>query len=122
MGYCKKQAIETGHSWAVILYFITAVPVTVWLLAWLHDHIPGFPVVEGYWTQGLISFVYFFPAMIISYFIFWWLIRIPFLNTIFRYTTFTRWYRRYHEPETKLKNMTVGKWRSKKKESVLRKR
>ena len=118
MGYCRRQAVEAGHSWAVILYYITAIPVTVWMLTWLHETIPYFPVIEGYWTQALISLIYVFPAMILSYFIFWWLLRIPFINTVFRYTTFTRWYRRFHEPDTKLKNMTVGRWKSEKGSSV----
>jgi ferredoxin len=113
MGYCKKRAIEAGHSWAVLLYFITAIPATTWFLAWLHETFPVLPVITEYWTLTIFSILYVFPAMMISYFIYWWLIRIPFVNTFFRYTTLTRWYRRYHEPETKLKNMTGGKWRSK---------
>jgi hypothetical protein len=113
MGYCKKLAIEAGHSWAVLLYFITAIPATTWFLAWLHETFPVLPVIAEYWTLTIFSILYVFPAMMISYFIYWWLIRIPFVNTFFRYTTLTRWYRRYHEPETKLKNMTGGKWRSK---------
>jgi len=114
MGYCKKQAVETGHSWAVLLYFITAIPITTWVLRWLAKTFYIFPIIRDYWIQTLISIVYIYPAIMIAYFIFWWLIRIPFINTLFRYTTFTRWYRRYHEPNTKLKNMTVGRWRSKK--------
>lgn len=38
----------------------------------------------------------------ILYYIFALLVRIPAINSIFAYTTFTRIYRRYHEPETKV--------------------
>lgn len=113
MGYCKKQAIEAGHSWAVLLYFITSIPVTAWGLSWLAKTVSFFPAIENYWIQTLISIIYIYPAIMVAYFVFWWLIRIPFVNTLFRYTTFTRWYRRYHEPGTQLKKMTVGRWRLK---------
>ncbi len=105
MGYCKKRAVEAGHSWAILLYFITAVPVITWLIKRLHKAYPVFPLVENYWLDQLINAAYFFPALMMSYWLFWYLIRIPVINTVFTYTTLTRYFRRYHEPETKLKKL-----------------
>ena len=105
MGFCKKKAIEAGHSWAILLYFITSIPVFTWLSIRLHDAYPLFPVIQNYWLKEIFNIIYFFPAMILSYWIFWYLIRIPVINTIFTFSTFTHFFRRYHEPETKLKNL-----------------
>jgi ferredoxin len=109
MGYCRKKAVEAGHSWAVLLYFITSVPVLAYVFEWLHETVQIFPMIKGYWTLNLFNVVYFLPALFLSYWIFWYLIRVPIINTFFSYTTLTHYYRRYHEPETKLRNMAGNK-------------
>ncbi len=112
MGYCKKKAVEAGHSWAVLLYFITSVPVISYVWAWLHETLKFFPVISGYGTievvyifNFLVYIIYFLSAVFLSYWIFWYLIRFPVFNTFFSLTTLTHYYRRYHQPETKLKHL-----------------
>ncbi|MBU3917053.1 EFR1 family ferrodoxin [bacterium] len=112
MGFCKKKAIEAGHSWAILLYFITSVPVFTWLSIRLHAEFPVFPIIQNYWLSELFNLIYLFPAMMLSYWIFWYLIKIPIVNTVFTFTTLTHFFRRYHEPETKLKNFKRGKKKS----------
>lgn len=107
MGYCNKKAIQAGHSWAVAIYYITAVPVVFWISVWLHEQFPQVPRISNYWLNELLTVFYFFPALMIAYRIFWYLIRIPIINTLFTYTTLTRVFRRYREPETKLKHLTL---------------
>jgi len=101
MGYCKKKAVEAGHSFAILLYFLTSVPLFSFSFVWLHEliHIP----LLGYQQRiDLIKYIYFFPALFFSYWLFWHLICNPVVNKIFSYTTLTHYYRRYHQPETKL--------------------
>ena len=116
MGYCKKKAVEAGHSWAVLLYFITSVPVISFVWAWLHNTMGFYPVMSGYWTEGaiyvfnfLIYIIYFLAAVFLSYWMFWHLIRYPAFNSFFSLTTLTHYYRRYHQPETKLKQLAGKK-------------
>ena len=116
MGYCRKKAVEAGHSWAVVLYFITAVPVISLLWLWLHHSLNFYPVIRGYWTieivfmfNFLVYLVYFWAAVILSYGIFWYLLRFSFFNTLFTMTTLTHYYRRYHHPQTKLKHLISRK-------------
>ncbi len=123
MGYCKKKAVEAGHSWAVLLYFITSVPVVAYVLKWLHETINLSPIIRGYWGNEvlflfsfLLYIIYFLSAVFLSYWIFWYLIRFPVFNTLFSFTTLTHYYRRYHQPETKLKHLDSIK---KKKSNVL---
>ena len=105
MGYCRKKAVEAGHSWAVLLYLITALPVVSYALAGLNRTFSFVPVISGYWTIQLISIVYILPSLFLSYWLFWQLIRFPLVNSVFTYTTLTHYFRRYHHPDTKLKHM-----------------
>jgi len=109
MGYCKKKAVEAGHSWAVLLYFITSVPVLASVLTWLHKTVKTFPVINSHWSLDLFNIIYFLPALFLSYWIFWYLIRFPAVNSFFSLTTLTHYYRRYHQPETRLKDIVSKK-------------
>ena len=105
MGYCKNRAVEAGHSWAILLYYITSVPALAFSLAVLFESDKDIPIISNYWIFELINIVYILPALFISYWIFWYLIRFPVFNTLFSLTTLTHYYRRYHQPETKLKHL-----------------
>jgi Pyruvate/2-oxoacid:ferredoxin oxidoreductase delta subunit len=116
MGYCKKKAVEAGHSWAVLLYFIASVPVISYAWVWLHRTLNFYPVISGYWTievlyifNFLLFAIYFLSAVFLSYWIFWNLIRFPVFNTLFSVTTLTHYYRRYHQPETRLIHLAGNK-------------
>ena len=73
----------------------------------------GVPVlcvaIRGYWINEIFNIIYLLPALLFSYWVFWYLIRLPAVNTIFTFTTFTHYYRRYHQPETKLKHIVRKK-------------
>ena len=109
MGYCKRKAVEAGHSWAVLLYFIVSIPVFATLLSWLHGIFNFVPTIRGYWINEILNIFYLLPALLFSYWVFWYLIRLPAVNTIFTFTTFTHYYRRYHQPETELKHIVRKK-------------
>jgi len=105
MGYCKKKAVEAGHSWAILLYFLVSVPAMSYLLSRLNELYYKIPRLGYYLPYEIIYIIDFFTALIISYWVFWHLMRIPAVNTLFTYTTLTRYYRRYHHPDAKLKHL-----------------
>ena len=72
------------------------------MLGEIHYKIVGF---GGFVFYILIYLLDLYIALFISYWVFWNLIRIPAFNKIFTYTTLTHYYRRYHQPETRLKQM-----------------
>ena len=109
MGYCNKRAVEAGHSWAVLLYFLVSIPVLSYLLYRLNTVYDKIPMLGSYFSYEIIYFIEFFFALFLSYWVFWQLIRIPMVNKIFSYTTLTHYYRRYHQPETRLKQMAPHK-------------
>lgn len=106
MGYCPSQAVEAGQSWMVLLYFITSVPAGVWFFSWLTPRYPATTGLEGWFTIQLVNLIYLYLSLFLSYFIFHWLIRIRQVNALFTYTTLTHLYPRYHEPDTRLREIS----------------
>jgi Pyruvate/2-oxoacid:ferredoxin oxidoreductase delta subunit len=116
MGYCRKKAVEAGHSWAIVLYFITAVPVLSYLWVWLHQSLNFYPAITGNWTIEMVHVFnymvymgYFLVAVFLSYRIFWYMIRFPVFNSFFSLTTLTHYYRRYHQPQIAIKDLMSDK-------------
>jgi len=103
MGYCKKKAVESGHSLALLQTFIMAVPVFANLTTGLTNSMGGFLGIQNYWLMLLVEALYYIPTLFLSYWIFWMLIRIPVVNTIFSITTLTHYFKRFHDPETRVK-------------------
>ncbi len=105
MGYCPKKAVEAGHSLAILQYYLITTLVTAKLISWLTTS-TGFSIaVNNYWLKTLLESVYYIPALFLSYWIFWVLIRIPAVNAIFSVTTLTYYYKRFHEPGTRIKDL-----------------
>jgi Pyruvate/2-oxoacid:ferredoxin oxidoreductase delta subunit len=109
MGYCKQNAIEAGHSWAILQYFFVTIPVVAKLLSWLTTSTGLSIEIKNYWLWLLVDTLYFLPALFLSYWLFWMLIRIPLVNSIFSVSTLTHYFKRYHEPETRLKDLVKRK-------------
>ena len=105
MAYCPSRAVEAGHSLAVIMYFVTSVPAAFYLLRWLGGKFPFLAGMEQGWLHGLLNFGYTLFSLFVTYYIFSLQIRIPIVNKFFTYTTFTRLYRRYHEPDTGISDL-----------------
>lgn len=105
MAYCPTQAIEVGHSWAVILYYVTSVPAGTLLLNRFADSWAILSALDGRFLGSLLDYAYMLLSIYLSYLLFTLLLRLPWINRLFTYTTFTRLYRRYHEPDTTLKQL-----------------
>jgi len=106
--FCPHNAIEVGHSWGVILYFISAFPISVYLLSLIGVDSASIGNLNRNWTGNLLNIIYFYPAIFVSYYIFSLLIRIPLLNYLFTHTTMTHLsiWGRYREPKTRLKDIS----------------
>jgi len=105
MNYCPKNAIEAGHSWAAILYYVTAIPVTDYFFNWLGKRVPRVASRKRAGIGMLLQYGYMLLAISVAYLLFSGAIRVPAINRLFTFTTLTHYYRRYHEPETRLKDM-----------------
>jgi ferredoxin len=105
--FCPKNAIESGQSWGVLLYFISTIPLIAYGINWLNSYIPGIDSVRNTFAYDILDFLYYYPAIFISYILIHSLMRIPPIRWLFSHTTFThlkKW-GRYKEPKIKLKNL-----------------
>ena len=109
MGYCPKKAVEAGHSWAFLQTLIMAAPVFANISAGLTNTMGRFLGIKNYWLMLMVEALYYIPALLISYWIFWMLIRIPAVNTVFSVTTLTHYFKRFHDPETRVKSLIKAK-------------
>ena len=106
MSYCPKQAIEASHSWAVILGYLTSLPVAAYLVSTLQALTAcpeGAKQIEGF--AKLVEYAYIYLVIFLSYYVFYLLVRIPATNPIFSFTTFTRLYSRHRAPNVKLTHL-----------------
>jgi Pyruvate/2-oxoacid:ferredoxin oxidoreductase delta subunit len=113
MGYCPHRAVEAGHSLGVLLYFATTAPVGVLALNALGRIHPELAALSGTPAIWLIQYPFALLSLFVCYLLFTLLIRIPLVNQVFTWTTFTRirGWRRYREPGTGLKQLrqwTIG--------------
>lgn len=97
------RAVEAGHSWALLQAFTMAIPVFANITTGLTNAIGDFLGIKNYWLMLLVEALYYIPALFLAYWIFWMLIRIPAVNTIFSVTTLTHYFKRFHDPETRVK-------------------
>jgi Pyruvate/2-oxoacid:ferredoxin oxidoreductase delta subunit len=104
MAYCPTQAIEAGHSWGALLFFISYLPAVLWVFGGIVSPAIG-AWLDSPWLRWIAQYAYFLAAISAAYFVFNLLVRIPFINTLFTYTTFTRVFPRYHEPDTEVDEM-----------------
>jgi hypothetical protein len=61
------------------------------------------------WLREIFFCVYYYPAVILAYWIFSQLLRLRLFNQLFTYTTFTRLWKRYREPDTRRQHLLRGK-------------
>ncbi|HOO71024.1 MAG TPA: EFR1 family ferrodoxin [Spirochaetota bacterium] len=105
MGYCPEKAIESGHSWAAILYFVTGeIPVAALILKQIIEKAPWITRFSAP-VEFLLFFAYYITVLWAGSLVFSLLLRIPLVNYLFTYTTLTHWYRRYHEPGIRLNDL-----------------
>ncbi len=104
MAFCPQHAIQAGHSWGALLYFLTITPGIAWLLNRL---VPGgFP--DTLWAAVLVEYPLTLLAIGIAYALFSRMVRIPAVNGFFARTTLTRYWRRYRAPGVRMGDMEVG--------------
>lgn len=104
MAYCPTQAVEASHLVAVGVYLLAGAIPTTALLLWLAVRVPLLAFLS--WTPGwVVESINALIAIGLTYPIFYLLLRIGWVNRFFTHATLTHYYRRYHEPETTLKDL-----------------
>ncbi|MCD4656955.1 MAG: EFR1 family ferrodoxin [Planctomycetes bacterium] len=103
IAYCPKKAIEASHQ---LLVFWILVTMSYSILQVLH--LSSYFADLGPFTVNIREFtetIVIYPFVFLTYFIFHLLMRVPILNRLFTFTTFTHYFTRYREPDTKTKDL-----------------
>ena len=105
-GYCPRGAVEASYPLAAAVMAFTSAPVTSWLLRWLFGRarLPRFH--RG--LPGWLVYPYQLLTLFAGYALFDRLMRLPRVNRILTALTPTHYYRRYHEPGTRLRELKGG--------------
>jgi ferredoxin len=98
MNSCPKRAIETAHGYILGTMCLLNLGIMVWFWQWIGRFI-SIPTGNG-WAQAgvtIMRWIITFAVMVVSYRIYHYLLRIPFVREFFYYTSFTRYafWRRY---------------------------
>jgi ferredoxin len=105
MAYCPTAAVEAGHSWMILLGLITSVPFGVALVLALFPGAAGSPWLANWWVAFALNYPFTLASAAAAYLLFWALTLWPPANALFTCTTFTRLFRRSHEPGTPLSDL-----------------
>jgi len=104
MAYCPTRAIEASHLFGVGAYLLAgAIPIAA-LLVWLATLVPGLAFLSRI-PRWLLQAVMPVITIALAYPLFHLFLRVRWLNRFFTLATVTHYYRRYHEPETTLKDL-----------------
>ncbi len=106
MAYCPQQAVEAGHSWALISWYGIGAPVAAFAVPFVLASIPGLDRLNLPLLVSALEMLFFIPLLVLAYWGLHYLIAIPFFNRLFTWTTLTHWWRRYQEPTTRLTELT----------------
>jgi len=106
LNFCPHQAIETGHSWAALLWYAgTSLAAGGLVFAWLEGFVPGLQPYHNFWTEELFDALFYYPIFFAAYFLFYHATRWKPANSFFSLTSWARFLGQYREPGTSLKNL-----------------
>ncbi|AEG61101.1 EFR1 family ferrodoxin [Desulforamulus ruminis] len=103
MGFCPKKAVEASHPLFAVMIYLISIPLSAYILYLFGQQVTWLTNLSG-WARVIVNYVYSLSVITAAYFIFMLLMRIPLINRLLTYLTPVHYYRRYHEPDTKLKD------------------
>jgi len=109
MAYCPKETIEVSHSFAVLAGLAMSVYPPVLAMAVLSLFPGAGDTGAGKALFQASLYAFWLGLLMLLYAVFWILNGNPAVNRVFRYSTLTPLFRRYHEPETRAAEMLQKK-------------
>lgn len=107
---CPQRSIQSSHSLAVILVYITSsIPVFIWLSQTVDQLTYG---LHHYLTPVILfpfQWIIKIASLYIIYLVFFALMKVKFINRLFEFTSLTRFWRRYKAPGIKAADFSIPK-------------
>jgi hypothetical protein len=104
IGYCPARAVEASHLLAIGIYLLARAVPTAAALAWLTARVPLFSFARHV-PRWILVWINALVALALAYPLFHLLLKVRAINQFFAHATLTHYYRRYHEPDTRLKDL-----------------
>jgi ferredoxin len=103
MNYCPYQAVEASPLLAILFYYLTAVPISTYLLS----HISAAPLA---WIpinlNGIIQYAYILISIFLVYLLLHTALGWRLFSMILSRLSHTHYFRRYHAPDVTLKELS----------------
>ena len=100
--YCPAKAIKAGYSWIMIMMLVSSTAVGGFLLAKTAQVIPFLNNIENKALLLVAYLIYYYTFIILAHKVFQMALKVPFINTIFKFTTITPLFKRYNEQKLRL--------------------
>ncbi len=104
MAYCPAKAVEASQPLLILYYYASTVPalyIASQIPSSLLTRFPGGAMI----VYQILSVLSYFLSLFVIYTALFYLIKLTPLKYLMTYTTLTHFYRRYHEPDTKVNDM-----------------
>jgi ferredoxin len=107
MAYCPSKAIEVSWVWGLVSTALSVLPALAWWAAFGVPHPTGLPVFD--WALLSVAYLVFSAVVLAPLTRLVWRLRgAPRLNRVAMRLSPSHWWRRYREPNTRLKELSVG--------------
>lgn len=106
MNFCPRGAVEASYPFGALAFYLANIPIAALLLDALARQVMTLAGWRTPLAEILISYPYKLLALAVAYLFFSLALRLPFANRLITLLTPTHYYRRYHEPGTRLKEIT----------------
>lgn len=105
MNYCPQQAVEASYPFGALIAYLASLPASAFVL----DALARAGLHAAGWQSPVLAWIIDYPykllALALGYGILALLLRVRWFNTLLTTLTPTHYYRRYHEPGTRLKDI-----------------
>jgi len=106
MGYCKHQSVQASHLWMIVIIAATSF-LTATFVQDLIARVVGHRITLWGPAWELLGILLVFLSLPLLYYVFWGMMCLRPLRTLFTYATFTKLFpRRYHAPDTTARELT----------------
>lgn len=105
MNFCPEKAVEASYPFGAIAFYVANIPLAALLLDGLARVITQVAGLKDGLVEMILQYPYKLLAIVLAYYLFTLLMRIPWLNRLVTLATPVHYYRRYTEPGTKLRDL-----------------
>lgn len=119
ISYCPQSAIETGHSMAILIWYATTLRTSFHFIDYFFESPAVTSFIGNRYIVLLSNYLSYLLIIFLCYYVLYYLVKIPFINNIFAFTSGTHWWSKYHESSVHLQDFksidfegnTEGKYR-----------